>query len=65
MRLICLEASEFDYAGRCAKDTIRADCVIHVLLGDAHGLVSLGLGEKSALDLNLVLTVGWRLVANT
>ena len=65
MRLVCLEASEFDHAGRCAKYSIRADCIVHVLLGDAHGLVSLGLGDDSALDLNLVLTVGRRLVANT
>ena len=65
MGLVGLESGKLYHTRRCAKDSIRADCVVHVLLGDAHGLVSLGLGDDSALDLNLVLTVGRRLVANT
>ena len=36
-----------------------------MLLSDAHSLVCLGLGNDSALDLDLVLTVGWRLVSKT
>ena len=65
VRLVCLEACKFDNAWWCAKYAVWAHSIVHVLLSDAHSLVCLGLGNDSALDLDLVLTVGWRLVSKT
>ena len=65
MRFICLETCKFNHAGWSLKDAIRAHCIVSKLLCDAHSFVRLSLGNKAALDFNLILTVGWRLTSKT
>ena len=63
MRFICLKASELDHAGRGTENAVRAHRVVGMLLRNAEALICLGLRDDAPLDLNLVLTVGWRLVS--
>ena len=63
VRFICLEACEFDHILRGLEDAVRAHSVVSVLLGNADSLVCLGLSYNTALNLDLVLTVGRGLVS--
>ena len=65
VRFICLEASKLDNARRGTEHTVGAHCVVDVLLGNAYAFVGLGLRDDASLNLDLILTVGWRLVSQT
>ena len=63
VRLVRLETGEFYNTRRRAEDAVRTNRVVHVLLGDADALLRLRLGDQAPLDLNLILPVRRRLVA--
>ena len=63
MRFICLETCKLDDTWGGAEEAVRTNSVVDVLLSDSDALVSLGLGNEAALNLNLILTVGWRLAS--
>mmetsp|Transcript_1832 Transcript_1832/g.2648 ORF Transcript_1832/g.2648 Transcript_1832/m.2648 type:complete len:218 (-) Transcript_1832:151-804(-) len=57
MRLVRLEACEFDHAWGRAEDPVRAHRVVNELLRDAYTLVRLDLRNYAPLNFNLILTV--------
>ena len=66
VRFICLEASEFDDAGRCEEDTVGAHGVVDMLVGNWIAFVGFSFGEKSSLQFNLVVAViGWDALVTT
>ena len=61
VRLVRLEASKLHNTGRGTEDAIRANSIVHKLLGNADTLVGLSLGDDAPLNFNLILTVRRRL----
>ena len=60
MRFICLKPCEFHHTGRCLEETVGADRVVDVLVGDGVALVGFSFGEQPPLQFNLVLAVRWQ-----
>ena len=45
MRFICLKPCEFHHTGRCLEETVGADRVVDVLVGDRVALVGFSFGK--------------------
>ena len=61
MRLVRLEAREFNHTWGGTENAIRADSIVDEFFGNADTLVGLCFSDDAPLNFNLILTVRRRL----